>query len=225
MPRRLVLDYVAGHIIVADPAGYTPEEGEGTDVALEERLSALAREGADEGRVGVRQRHHEQGHRGGLPVERDLGLAEVDLGLTGPVGQRDEDLGAAAPPGPDGVLDDSRPASVAVLVAEPLEDPLGGMALLLRGLLVVVEDLVDDRQEGVELGPGWGGRAVVPGRLGVVEDLLKRVPVDVELAADGSLALAIDEDATADLSPVLDVGVLPWTSQLKVRDGSRNRPS
>ena len=29
----------------------------------------------------------------GLPVEDDLGLAEVDLGLAGRVGQRDEDLG------------------------------------------------------------------------------------------------------------------------------------
>src|SRR5262249_4256930 len=157
--------------------------------------------------------------------EGDLGLAEVDLGLAGAVGQRDEDLGAAAPPGPDGVLDDGQSAPVAVLVAEPLEDPLGGMALLPGGLLVVVEDLVNDGEEGVELGPGSGGRALVPGRLGMVEDLLERVPVDLELAADGSLALAVDEDATADLSPVLHVGEHPWTSRLKGRDGRRNLPS
>jgi hypothetical protein len=49
---------------------------------------------------------HEQGYRGGLLVERDLGLAEVDLGLARAVGQRDEDLSAAAPPDLDGVLDD-----------------------------------------------------------------------------------------------------------------------
>jgi hypothetical protein len=32
----------------------------------------------------------------GTPVEGDLGLAEVDLGLAGRVGQRDEDLGVGA---------------------------------------------------------------------------------------------------------------------------------
>src|SRR5512147_1690492 len=126
-------------VVVADPAGYAPEEGEGTDVALEERLSALAREGGDEGRVGVRQRHDEERHGGRPAVEGDLRLAEVDLGLAGAVGQRDEDLGVPAPPGADGVLDDGQLAGKAVLVAEPLEDPLGGVPLLPRGRAVVLE--------------------------------------------------------------------------------------
>ena len=60
-------------------------------------------------------------------------MAEVDLGLAGAVGQRDEDLGTAAPPGPDGVLDDGQPALVAVLVAESLEDPPGGIAEVFLG--------------------------------------------------------------------------------------------
>ena len=68
---------------------------------------------------------------------------------------------------------------------------------------------MDDAQEGVELGPGPRGGAAVAGRLGVVEDLLERVPVDVVLAAGGALAQAVDEDATADLGPVLHVGVHP----------------
>ena len=196
-------------VVVADPPRDAAEEGEGPDVALEERLGALAREGADEDRVGVRQGHDEQGHRGGLAVEDDLGLAEVDLGLAGGVGQRDEDLGGPEPPGGDGLLDDGQAALVAVLVAEPLEDPAGGVPLLPRGLLVGLEDLVDDGQEGVELGPGAGRRAAVAGRLGMVEDLRERVPVDVELAAGGALAQAVDEDAAADLGPVLHVGVHP----------------
>ena len=93
------------------------------------------------------KRHHEQGDGGGLAVERDLGLAEVDLGLTRAVGQGDEDLGRAEPPGGDGLLDDGDAAGVTVLIAEPLEDAAGGVPLLPRGLLVVLEDLVDDRQE------------------------------------------------------------------------------
>src|SRR5512135_3910526 len=56
-------------VVVADPPGHPAEEGEGADVSLEERLGALAGEGADEYRVGVRQGHDEQGHRGGPAVE------------------------------------------------------------------------------------------------------------------------------------------------------------
>ena len=171
-------------VVVADPPGDAAEEGERPGVPLEERLGALAREGGDEDRVGVRQGHDEEGHRRRLAVEGHLGLAEVDLGLAGRVGQRDEDLGGPEPVGGDGLLHDGQAALIAVLVAEPLEDPPGGVPLLPGGLLVGLEDLVDDRQQGIELGPGSGCRAAVAGRLGVVEDLGERVPVDGELAAD-----------------------------------------
>ena len=176
---------------------------------LEERLGALAGEGAGEDRVGVRQGHHEQGHGGGPSVEHHLGLAEVDLGLTGAVGQGDEDLGGAEPPGGDGLLHDGQAAGVAVLVAEPLEDAAGGVPLLPRGFLVVLEDLVDDGEERLELRFRAGGSAAIAGRLRVLEDLLEGVPVDVVLAAGGALAQAVDEDATADLGPVLHVGEHP----------------
>ena len=72
------------------------------------------------------------------------------------MGQRDEDLGRPQPPGGDGLLHDGQAAGIAVLVTEPLEDAAGGVPLLPRGLLVVLEDLVDDGQEGVELRAGPG---------------------------------------------------------------------
>jgi hypothetical protein len=196
-------------VVVADPARHPAEEGEGPDVTFEERLGALAREGDDEDRVGVRQGHDEEGDLRGRPIELDFGLTEIDLGLAGGVGQRDEDLGGSEPPGGDLGFDDGQAASVAMLVAEPLEDPVGGVPLLPGGLLVGLEDLVDDGQEWFELGPGPCGGPTISRWLGVVEDLLERVPVDVELAADGSFALAVDEDATADLGLVLHVGVHP----------------
>src|SRR5262249_40420670 len=154
----------------------------------------LAREGGDEDRVGVRQGHGEEGDLGGLPIEMDLGLTEIDLGLARRMGQGDEDLGGPEPPGGDRLLDDGQAALVAVLVAEPLEDPSGGVLLLPGDLPVTLRDLVDDRQEGPELWLGPGGGPAVSRRLGVVEDLLEGIPVDVELAADGSFALAVDED-------------------------------
>ena len=78
---------------------------------------------------------------------------------------------------------------------------------------VVLEDLVDDGEERLELGLWPGSGSSVSGGLGVAQDLLERVPVDVELAADGTLALAVDQDATADLSPILHVGEHPDASQ------------
>ena len=73
--------------------GDAAEEGEGPDVALEECLGALAREGAAEQRVGIRQGHDEDGHLGGPAVEGDLGLAEVHLGQAGSRGSRQSGAG------------------------------------------------------------------------------------------------------------------------------------
>src|SRR4051812_28959628 len=161
-------------VVVADPPGYPAEEGEGPEVALEERLGAFSREGGDEDGVGVRQGHREQGDLGGLAIEMDLGLAEIDLGLARGVGQGDEDLGGTELPGSDRLLDDAQAALIAVLVADPLEDPMGGVPLLPGRLLVGLEDLVDDRQEGFELEPGAGSGPAVSRRLGMAEDLPER---------------------------------------------------
>ena len=130
-------------------------------------------------------------------------------GLTRAVSQGDEDLGGAEPPGGDGFLDDGDAAGVTVLVAEPLEDAAGGVTLLPRGLLVVLEDLVDDGEECLELRLRSRCLATVTRRLGVLEDLLEGIPVDAVFAAGGALAQAVDQDATADLGPDLHVGVHP----------------
>jgi hypothetical protein len=44
------------------------------------------------------------------------------------------------------------------------------------------------------------------------EDLAEGLEVDAILAASGASAQAVDEDATADLNPVLHVGVHPCAS-------------
>jgi hypothetical protein len=128
------------------------------------------------------------------------------------MGQRDEDLGGAKPPGADGVLDRGQAALIAVLGPEPVEDPPGGMTLLLGGLLVVLEDLMDDRQEGLEDRGSPGLGAALAGRLGVIEDLPEGLPVDLVLAAGGTPAEAVGEHATSDLGPVFHVGVHPVAS-------------
>jgi hypothetical protein len=129
------------------------------------------------------------------------------------VSQRDEDLGTRASPGGDGLLDDGQLAGIAVLVTESLEDPPGGVTLFPGGLTVVFEDLVDDGKERLELGLRPGSGSSVSRGFGMAQDLLERIPVDRELAAGGTLALAVDQNATADLRPILHVGVHPDASQ------------
>ena len=88
-----------------------------------------------------------------------------------------------------------------------LEDAAGGVPLFPRGLLAVLEDLVDDGQERIELG-AWD-RTAIARRFGVLEDLLESVPVDAVRAAGIAFAQAVNENATADLGPDLHVGVHP----------------
>ena len=58
------------------------------------------------------------------------GLAEVALGMARRVGERYEHLPRLAAMLPDVALDRGVPTAEPVLVPEPLEDALGGMALL-----------------------------------------------------------------------------------------------
>jgi hypothetical protein len=105
-----------------------------------------------------------------------FGLAEVGLGLLGPMLDRYEDLGVPPPPGADGVADDAGAAAVAEFAAEPMVDPRGGVPLLGGCRAVGLEDLMDGVQEGAELGFDAGAGLPVTGRLVAGQDLLKSGP-------------------------------------------------
>jgi hypothetical protein len=77
-----------------------------------------------------------------------------ELGPAGRVAERDEHLEVAALDPSHGGPDLGGTPRVAVFVAQPLEDPLGRVALLGRGRLVVDQDLLDHRNELAELGFG-----------------------------------------------------------------------
>jgi len=65
---------------------------------------------------------------------------------------------------PHVVLNDGDPASVAVLVANPFEDPLGGVPLLLRPRLIRRQDRVDNPGKRVQLRARRRPAPPVPGR-------------------------------------------------------------
>ena len=71
-----------------------------------------------------------------------------------------------------------------MLVPEPLEDPLGGVALLPGTPEVVCQDLVDDAGEGLQLGTPGRGLSPVARRHRVGHNLAHRVPVQAEHPGD-----------------------------------------
>ena len=78
-------------------------------------------------------------------------IAEIDLAFARQVRQRQKHLLVRLLQSPNRVLHHDLAALVAVLVPQPLEDPLGRMPLLLRRLAVECQDLVDDWQKGRQL--------------------------------------------------------------------------
>src|SRR3954452_23701565 len=69
-----------------------------------------------------------------------------------------------------------------------------------------------------------GAGAAIAGRLGVGEDLAEGLPVDAIRAAGGASAQTVDEDATADLGPVLHVSEHPYAPLLVPTVVGQSRP-
>ena len=88
-------------------------------------------------------------------------LAEVALRVSRWVFQRHEHLACMSPAFPDVVLDDGVAARKPVLVSQSLVDALGGVALLLRDVEIVLEYPVYD--SGVRAYLGSSGEACVSG--------------------------------------------------------------
>jgi hypothetical protein len=125
---------VPGHIIVADLLGDSPEELEGGDHPLEDRLGALERQRQHERRVGVGPGRHQERH--GLAAIGEVDVDVPEVGLEAParqMTQRDERLLMSSSVLVEIALDLGITAVVAALVAEATIDLGGGVALLGRG--------------------------------------------------------------------------------------------
>ena len=80
-------------------------------------------------------------------------FAEVNLCVSRFVAQRHEHLTHPLPPLVHVVLYNGDPAGVAVLVSQPLENPLRGMLLLGWLSLIFLQDPIDDPNERIQLRP------------------------------------------------------------------------
>jgi len=108
---------------------------------------------------------------------------------------------------PHRVLDDRQLAVEVVFLDQPVVAPLGRVPLLARGLTVAFEPLVKDRQESLDLLRRLGLALAVSRRLGVLQDLDQRVPVDLKLTASRPLAVAIDQHIPSYLVPKLHLDI------------------
>ena len=106
------------------------------------------------------------------------------------VRQRHEHLAPAAFALPHVVLDDRVAAGEAVLVAQPLEHPLGRVPLLAVNPAIPLQPAVDDQRESVQLRPLHGRCAPVAGRNRERQDLADTVARDVEMPCRLPLAHA-----------------------------------
>ena len=115
-------------------------------------------------------------------------------------------------PGSHRVLDYRLATLKAMLVSQPLEDSLGRMPLLLGCLTVLFQNLVDDRQERLQL--PLRPRLALPltGRLGMRQNLLQRVPTKVVLLTRSTPAQLLRQHQPTDLFPKLHVASHSWAS-------------
>ena len=127
-------------------------------MAVQEGLGGLRGVGLHEAAVAVGQVQDEVVGLLFHPTDDHPGLSEVALSMARGMGQGNEHLLGPTAALPDVVLDDGVLALKPVLVAQPLEDALGRVALLLGDLVVFFKDAVDHAGVGLQLGPS--GRAL-----------------------------------------------------------------
>jgi hypothetical protein len=112
----------------------------------------------------VRQIHRKKVDLALDPGDLRQCLAKIHLRMARIVPQRNKYFAMPQTTRQHVVLNDGDPASVAVLVAQPLEDPLRCVPLLLRPSLVSCQDRIDDPGKRIQLRthrrpappvPGW----------------------------------------------------------------------
>ena len=178
----------AAVVVVEHRLRHPAEEREGVDVTVDPGLGGRRRIGPDEAGGAVRQIEGEEVCRLLDAADHHGRFAEVGLGVAGRVMQRHEHLPAAPSMLADVVLHDGVAADKPVLVPEPLEHPLGRVALLGALAEIVQQPLLDDRGEPVELRPPDRCGPPIPRRNREPEHLPYAVARDPEMP--GRLTLA-----------------------------------
>ena len=165
-------------VVVQDRVRHLAEERERGVVPVAERFGGLRRIGLHEAGIAVRQVHREEVDLALHPGDLRQCLAKIHLRMAGIVPQRHKHLAMSQPMRLHVVLNDGDAAGVAVLVAQPFEDPLRRVPLLLRPSFIRRQDRVDDPGKRVQLRTRRRPAPPVPGRHRKRQHLRHRPRVD-----------------------------------------------
>src|SRR3954466_15349643 len=133
------------------------------------------------------------------PADHRQSLAEVSLCMPGVVPQRHQYLPLTLPGGMHVVLHDRQAATIGVLVPQALKEPLRGVPLLRWTALILVQDLVNDPDKRIQLGPLRGLAPPIPRRHRERQHLRHRARVDAKPARRLPPTEPLDLNRVADL--------------------------
>ena len=190
-PVRQDLRHETPVVVVEGRDRHLAEEGKGVDVTINPSLSSGRRIGPDITGIAVRQVEDEEVRLLLDAADNHNRLAEIGLGVPGRMGQRHKHLPAAPFALPHVILHDRVAAGETVLVPEPLEHPLGRMALLAMDIEIAFQPAIDDLGEPVQLRALDRCRAAVTRRHRERHDLVDGVARDVEMTRRCALAHAV----------------------------------
>ena len=128
---------------------HAAEEGEPRNMPVAEGFRCLAGIGLHKAGVRVGKAHRQEVDLAFYPANDRQRLAKINLGMAREMRQRNKHLPLTLPGAADVVLHNRDPAREAVLIAQPLEDPLRCVPLLLRTLFIFLQDTVDGTDEGI----------------------------------------------------------------------------
>jgi hypothetical protein len=160
-------------------------------MAIAEGFRRLAGISLHEAGIRLRKAHRQKVDLAFHPADDRQRLAKIHLSVAGRVRQRNEHLTLMLPGTVDIVLHDRDPARKAILITQPLEDPLRGVPLLLRTLLILFQDAIDNTDEGIQLRTGRRTRPHVTWRHRIAQHLLDRAWIDPKAPRRLSLAQSI----------------------------------
>jgi len=130
--------------------------------------------------------------------DHDQGFAEVSLRVAGRMRQRHEHLALMQPLQPHVIFDDGVAAGESVFLFQPVEDALGRVALFAGPRFIVFQNLVDDPDPLIELGPSNGLLAPVTRRRRVAQYLAHGFACQPEDAGCLAFTLSLNEHHSSD---------------------------
>lgn len=177
-------------IVPPQLGGDAVEEAERLDKSVQDGFGPFGGQGDGEGSVGVTPSHQEHGDLASAIGEVDVNVSEVGFGpYAGSMIERNEGGPLVSASLLDMTSDLIVATAIAMLGDEPAIDLHGGVSLFARGVLVGIEDVIDETAEGPEDGcVARLGR--LRDRLGLsesFEDGLGRVMKFLGDLSDGSL--------------------------------------